>query len=116
MTKKQSRRRVHHLRVPVLPSETIEIKQNAADCGLSVSAYLRSIGLQYKPKGILDYKAVGELVKVNADVGRLGGLLKMWLSNDERLGVFNKESLEINELLQEIQATQALLLETARKV
>ncbi|MEK6747126.1 MAG: conjugal transfer transcriptional regulator TraJ [Pseudomonadota bacterium] len=116
MTKKQSRRRVHHLRVPVLPSETTKIKQNAADCGLSVAAYLRSVGLQYKPKGILDYKAVGELVKVNADLGRLGGLLKMWLSNDERLGVFNKESLEINELLQEIQLTQSLLLETARKV
>ena len=107
---------MHHLRVPALPSETAEIKQNAADCGLSVSAYLRNLGLQYKPKGILDYKAVGELVKVNADLGRLGGLLKMWLSNDERLGALNKEALAINELLQDIQSTQALLLETARKV
>ncbi len=118
MKKKQSRRRVQKLQVPVLPAEAVEIKSNAKDCGLAVAAYLRNVGLQYKPKGILDYKAIGELVKVNADLGRLGGLLKMWLSNDERLKLLGKELViaKINSLLDEIELTQATLLEAARKV
>ncbi len=118
MTKKQSRRRVQKLQVPVLPAEAIEIKNNAADCGLAVAAYLRNVGLQYKPKGILDSKAISELVKINGDLGRLGGLLKMWLSNDERLKLLGKELViaKINSLLDEIQLTQAMLLEVAKKV
>ena len=118
MKKKQSRRRVQKLQVPVLPAEAIEIKSNAADCGLAVAAYLRNVGLKYKPNSILDYKAISELVKVNADLGRLGGLLKMWLTNDERLKLFGKELVvaKINGLLDEIQLTQIALLEVAKKV
>jgi hypothetical protein len=115
MKKKPSRRRVKQLQVPVLPTEDTEIKCNASNCGLPVAAYLRALGLQYKPKSILDYKAVTELAKVNGDLGRLGGLLKMLLTNNERLG---KEYAipKIHELLDEIQTTQALLLETVKRV
>jgi hypothetical protein len=118
MKKSQSRRRVKQLQVPVLPTEAIDIKRLAAECGLSVAAYLRELGLQYKPKGILDYKAVTELAKVNGDLGRLGGLLKMLLSNDNRLKSAGKDVVvpTIKEILEEIKVTQALLLETARRV
>jgi hypothetical protein len=80
--------------------------------------YLRSLGLQYKPKGILDNIAVLELVKVNADLGRLGGLLKMWLTNDERLELLGKEQVapKIHKLLEEIQSTQDVMLVAAQKV
>jgi hypothetical protein len=118
MKKTQSRRRVKHLRVPALPDEIMEIKRNAAACGLPVAAYLRTLGLHYEPKGILDSNAVIELSKVNGDLGRLGGLLKMWLTNDDRLKALGKEEIKekINTLLEEIQATQELLFEAAKKV
>jgi len=118
MDKQPSRQRIHHLRVPVLPAENIAIKKNAANCGLSVSTYLRELGLHHKPKTILDYDAALELVKVNADLGRLGGLLKMWLTNNDGWQASAKEqSLStIHALLQAIQTTQDLLWETASKV
>jgi hypothetical protein len=118
MKKKPSRQRVKQLHVPVLPSEAIEIKINAANCSMSVAAYLRELGLNHKPKTTLDAKAVLELAKVNGDLGRLGGLLKMWLTNDERLVALGKEQVvpKIHSLLEEIQTTQAMLLETAQKV
>lgn len=118
MKKKPSRQRVQPLKVWALPAEAVAIKGNAANCGLSVSAYLRNLGIHHHPKSILDANNVLELAKVNGDLGRLGGLLKMWLTNDNRLKALGKEQVlpKIHSLLEEISATQALLLETAKKV
>jgi len=85
MEKKPSRQRIKLIPVPVLPSEKEEIKTRAKACGMSVAAYLRTLGLNHRPKAVLDAKAVLELAKVNGDLGRLGGLLKMLLTNNERL-------------------------------
>ena len=118
MQKKPSRQRVQPLKVWALPAEATVIKANAAKFGLPVSAYLRTLGLNHQPKTILDSKAVIELAKVNGDLGRLGGLLKMFLTNDEKVKLLGKEqtALKIDALLSEIQTTQALLLETVNKV
>ena len=61
----------------------------ARTTGNSTSAYLRKVGLGYEVKSVLDFERVAELAKVNGDLGRLGGLLKLWLSNDKRLQGFN---------------------------
>jgi hypothetical protein len=116
--KKPSRRRIQQVHVPVLPAEMTDIKRNAANCGLSVSAYLRNLGLQYRPKTILDANSVLELVRVNGDLGRLGGLLKMLLTNDEKVKALGKEQVtaKIYSLLEEIEVTQALLFETVKRV
>lgn len=101
----------------VLPEEKQAIETKARQCGLSTSAYLRAIGLSLPVKSVLDQEAVADLVKVNADQGRLGGLLKMWLTNDEKLR--NQRWIleqNIHALLKEIQATQALLLDTVRRL
>jgi len=118
MDKKSSRQRAKRLQVPVLPAEAVAIKAHAAHCRLSVAAYLRNLGMHYQPKSIVDADAVIEMVKINGDLGRLGGLLKMWLTNDERLKLFGKEQmvLKINNLLDKIQSTQALLFEQAKKL
>jgi len=94
---KETRKHGRHLRVPVLAEEEAAIKEQAAKSGLSVSAYLRKIGLGYPINSALDYQAVETLAKVNADLGRLGGLLKMWLTNDEKLKPF--ESIQIDETI-----------------
>ncbi len=116
MKKKPSRQRVQPLKVWALPAEAIAIKANAANCSLSVSAYLRNLGMHHHPKTTLDADAVIALAKVNGDLGRLGGLLKMLLTNDERLKSLGKDIPKINDLLDQIHVSQALLLEKVKQV
>lgn len=68
-----------------LPEEKAALETKAAAADLSLSRYLRDVGLGYSIRGTLDSQAFLELAHTRADLGRLGGLLKMWLSNDERL-------------------------------
>ncbi|MFZ3287942.1 MAG: conjugal transfer transcriptional regulator TraJ [Telluria sp.] len=97
-------RKRRHLRVPVLPDEEQQIKRNAAAAGRSVAAYLRNVGLGYEVRGILDNRRVEELARINGDLGRLGGLLKLWLTNDTRTEDFGEAT--IRALLSKIEDTQ----------
>jgi hypothetical protein len=94
--------------VRVNPDEKRAIEEMARTTGNSTSAYLRKIGLGYQVKSIVDYSKVDELAKVNADLGRLGGLLKLWLTSDKRLDRYDLsdqrriilktlESIEVNQ-------------------
>lgn len=56
------------------------LKLTAQRTGLSVSQYLLRVGLGYQPESVVDYQKCEELLKFAADLGRLGGLLKWWLS------------------------------------
>jgi hypothetical protein len=97
-------RKARHLRVPVLPVEEEAIKAAAASAGLSVAAYLRNVGMGYQVRGILDNKRVEELARINGDLGRLGGLLKLWLTDDARTAQFGEST--IRALLSRIEDTQ----------
>jgi len=99
-TRKQGR----HLRVPVLPEEEAAIKQKAAETGLSIAAYLRNVGMGYPVTGIVDCQQVRELARINGDLGRLGGLLKLWLSNDSRTAAFGESTIRL--LLSKIESKQ----------
>lgn len=118
MSEKPTRKGSTNIRVCVTPDEKKEIEFNAKNVGLSTSAYLRNIGLGLSVRGVLDQKAVIELSKVNGDLGRLGGLLKMWLTNDERLAIFNQDQLKasILESLGKITEIQNQMLEKVKKV
>jgi len=105
INKKQTgRKRRHHLRVPVLPEEKEQIERQARQAGLSVACYLREVGQGYEIKGITDYERVRELARINGDLGRLGGLLKLWLTDDARTARFGEAT--ILALLGRIEATQ----------
>ena len=86
-------RKQRHLRVPVLPEEAQAIKAQAQSVGLPVAAYLRNVGLGVEVKSVLDYARIEDLARINGDLGRLGGLLKLWLTNDERLRGIRAEEL-----------------------
>ena len=107
-----------HLRVPVLPEESEVIRDKASQVNLSVAAYLRNLGLGYEPKSMIDKSLVGELAKINADQGRLGGLLKMWLSNHERFFGFDgdKTRKTIEAVLYKIEESQEQLLKIAKEI
>lgn len=108
-----TRKHGRHLRVPVLPEEESAIKSKAANAGLSIAEYLRRVGLGYEIRGILDQNAILHLVKINADLGRLGGLLKLWLTKDERLQAV--DSRLIVTLLKRLAQTQQAMLEVVKK-
>ena len=108
MSESQSRQRDKAIRVWVTPEEKAEIEENAKMTSKSVSSFLRSLGRGYIPPSTLDKKHVLDMAKVNGDQGRLGGLLKMWLTNDERLSP--EFGSKIDKLLAEIEQTQAELL------
>lgn len=111
---KKATRKQRQLRVPVLPLEEETIKQMAASAGLPVAAYLRNVGLGYQVRGILDNKRVEELARINGDLGRLGGLLKLWLTDDPRTLKFGAST--IRALLSKIEDTQGQMHEVMRAV
>ena len=108
MSESQSRQRNKAIKVWVTPDEKAEIEANADMASQSASSFLRSLGRGYIPPSTLDKKHVLDLAKVNGDQGRLGGLLKMWLTNDERLSP--EFGSKIDRVLAEIEKTQEELL------
>ena len=104
MRKVEERRdRNRPLKVFVSERERAGIETRAAATGLSVSAYLRNLGLGFQPHSILDQEAMLALLKVNADQGRLGGLFKLWLSGQSAPA---EEAPEIRKLLDAIEHCQ----------
>jgi hypothetical protein len=103
-----TRKHGKHLRVPVLPNEEKIIKENAANVSLTVAEYLRRLSLGYEIKSTLDSKYVLLLVKVNADQGRLGGLLKLWLTDAPKLSTLGITWTPgvVRALLKRIEANQ----------
>lgn len=91
--KQKTRRQERPIQVYCLPHERSEIEANARDSGLSVSAFLRTIGQGYRVVGIVDNERVVEMARINGDLGRLGGLLKMWLANDARMKPFGEDHI-----------------------
>lgn len=116
--KRATRKGSPHLTVYCLPEEKEQISQNAKNVGLSTSAYLLSVGIGYEIKSILDSQLVGDLVKVNADLGRLGGLLKLWLTDDKKLAAAGHSLTEgtVRTLLKRIEETQAIMFESVKKL
>lgn len=109
-----TRKHGRHLRVPVLPDEESKIKANATKAGLSIAEYLRRLALGYSIESLAHQDAIIELSKINADLGRLGGLLKLWLTNDERVSNFTYKT--ITALLIRIGQTQGQMLEKVKSL
>lgn len=107
-----TRKHGKHLRVPVLPEEETLIKENAARASLTVAEYLRRLSLGHVIKGTIDSENVLKLVKINADQGRLGGLLKLWLTDDPKLALANVAWTPgaVRALLKRIEANQDEML------
>lgn len=105
-----NRPRRHRIDVWADEAELAEINTRSKNLKLSRSEYLRNLGLGYEPKGQFAQEAIRELVKVHADQGRLGGLLKLWLSEKKGEGA---SATNVRSLLQQIESLQ---MELARLV
>ncbi|WP_426811691.1 conjugal transfer transcriptional regulator TraJ (plasmid) [Pseudomonas sp. WOUb67] len=106
------------IKVYCLPTEREQIAANAKAVGLTVSTYLLRVGIGYEVKSTLDSQRVADLAKANADLGRLGGLLKLWLSDDKKLEALGTAFTQgtLRALLKRIEDTQAEMLETVRRI
>lgn len=103
-TNKTTRKNSPPIKVYCLPEERALIESMSAQAGLSTSTYLREVGQGYRIQGVTDVEQVRELVRVNGDLGRLGGLLKLWLSNDVKVAHVGANT--ILAVLNRIEATQ----------
>lgn len=115
MTTEQSQNtKSTEIKIRVTPEEKEVIKANAKMCSLSVSRYLTSLGTGYIPASNLDAGHMRALAKINGDQGRLGGLLRMWLSNEERVTPTVEQRLL--SLIKSIEDYQKTLKELAGKL
>ncbi len=101
------------IKVYLDPDEKRRIEENAKGAGMSLSAYVRTLALGSAPVTKVELDEMSNVMKVHADIGRLGGLLKMTLTNDERLNDMGREMgvATIDGTLVDIRAAQAKLLE-----
>ncbi len=101
-----ARRRGKPIEVWVTDEEKAAITELADQTGLSRSAYLRAVGLNRPVGARADLEAVRELVKLHGDLGRVAGLLKLWLAT--RRGEGAKAS-DVEAMMQEFRSLQKQL-------
>ncbi len=101
------------IKIYLKPKDKAKIAKNARECGMSMSAYVRNLALGDIPVTHVELDEINKVMKIHADLGRLGGLLKMTLTNDERLNDMGREMgiATIDGTLVDIRAAQAKLLE-----
>jgi hypothetical protein len=102
------------VKVYCLPDERAQLQAKAMAAGMSVSSYVLHVTLGYGVRGVQDHRYVADLIRVNGDVGRLGGLFKLWLTNDERTAMAGES--RIRSVLGKIEATQDELRAVIREV
>ncbi|WP_419181984.1 conjugal transfer transcriptional regulator TraJ [Providencia rettgeri] len=100
----ETRKNSTPIKVYCLRREKENIESQAKKAGLSVAKYLREVGQGYHITGMVDYECVRELAKINGDLGRLGGLLKLWITNDIRTKDIS--STTIRAVLNKIESNQ----------
>ena len=111
---KTNRKDYQPIKVYCFPDERETIEQQARSTGLSKSSYLLRVGMGYPIRSIVDHHQVAELVKINGDLGRLGGLLKLWLSNGKSIGGIDART--IRETLKKIDRTQDQMVALMQRV
>lgn len=99
-----TRPRNEYIKVFVTPEEKEAIVSMAAQTGLSQSSYLRAVGLNTPIRSVVDLKAVSDLAKVNGDLGRVAGLLKLWLAEKRGQGA---KPHDVENMMVQFRALQA---------
>ena len=99
----ERRSRNRPLKVYVTENERTALTEAASSAGLSVSDFLRRVGLGVQVRSLLDQDHVRDVMRARADLGRLGGLLKMWLADRPGEGA---PAHIVRAVLEQIEAAQ----------
>lgn len=111
--KTTARRRGKPIEVWVNDEEKAQINARAEQSGLSRSGYLRAVGLNYPIRSVLDLAAVADLAKVNGDLGRIAGLLKLWLTEKRGQGA---RAVDVDSMMVEFRELQGEVRSIMSKV
>lgn len=106
-TARGGRPRGTRIEVWLTPDERAEIVARAAQSGLSLSAYMRAAGLNHPIRSVYDLKAVADLGRVNGDLGRVAGLLKLWLAEKRGQGA---RPIDVESMMKDFRTLQAEML------
>lgn len=119
VSRSESRQKTQLVQVRCTPLEKQQLKSRAAAFGssMSVGELCRSIIFGSQPKSMTDQVAIVELAHLRADLGRMGGLLKGWLSGSFiQAPPALKSHSDVIKLLKEIDVAQQRVLEVVEKV
>lgn len=107
-SRSESRQKTELVQVRCTPEEKAQLKARAAVFGVSVGELCRQSIFNAVPKSKTDLNAIQELAATRADLGRLGGLFKGWLTGafEEVAPPGPKTTAEIGRILREIDATK----------
>ncbi|MBT4931869.1 MAG: hypothetical protein HOL66_02825 [Rhodospirillaceae bacterium] len=93
----------------VTPGERQQLVARAHRLGLTVSDYIRRVMINFRlPESAINARSVRDLYKVNADLARLGNLLKMAM-DDVDLPVPRSSDLAPESLFQRMEEARQLL-------
>ena len=116
---KNEKRGKSAIRVYCTLDERHTIETNASKYRKSLSQYLRTLGMgMVFTHSVDNVEQVRTLARINADLGRLGGLLKALLTNDERVRGRSGEEIAAltRETLEKIGKNQTQMHELLRGV
>ena len=113
----ESRQKTELIQVRATPFEKAKLKSRAAAFDVSVGELCRQAIFGSVPKSKTDQDARRELAATRADLGRLGGLLKGWLSGSFEQGApVAKTQADVVKMLRDIEAAQELVVSSVKKL
>lgn len=111
--KTTARRRGKPIEVWVTDEEKEVITHKAEEAGMSRSGYLRALGMNTPIRSVVDLTAVADLAKVNGDLGRVAGLLKLWLAEKRGQGA---RPTDVEAMMNDFRKLQAEVLAIMSRV
>lgn len=109
-----TRKKSPPVKVYCLPDERAQLQANAAAAGMSVSSYILNVTLGYGVRRIQYHRYAADLIRVCGDLGRLAGLFKLWLTNEERVAMVGEARLRA--VLEKTEATREELRAMIREL
>ena len=97
----------------VSDAEQHEIEERAASVGMTLSAYMRAAALNHPIRAQADWQAVKDMLKVAADLGRIAGLLKLWLTERNGEGA---ASIDVARMMKDFRQLQGELRDKAGSI
>ena len=103
------------IKAHVSPQKKAELQELAARTNISLSTLIRRLIAGRQPPDLTQQQDSMELVKLRADLARLGNLFKMALDNEEFHITFSNRGRNAQDLMEEISATKDLVNQAIKK-
>ena len=115
--KAEEEKRSYRTTVWASRQELLTMQTKSRSSGLSLSTYLRNLGCSYPIKSRADQYLLSLLVSAKNELGRQGGLLKLYLSKtDRKENLGSKTPEDIDYILESMEQKQNHLVSIAEQV